>query len=161
MNDYRYAISNRFSSYTLNAHFIEASLYKLGKYTPRTVDVFTLQSHVTAPSGTPLLADGIWMLANPHATDKAPTNFLHGGPVAGSPGLSFHHFHFEMGTMAVSRHGQSSANPPRAWSPAQRLPGAVNVAFFDGHVEQTPLDRLWQLHWHRDYKPPLKRPGLP
>jgi prepilin-type processing-associated H-X9-DG protein len=40
------------------------------------------------------------------------------------------------------------------------LPGAINVSFYDGHVEQVKLERLWQLSWHRDYVPPPKRPGL-
>jgi hypothetical protein len=34
------------------------------------------------------------------------------------------------------------------------------MGFFDGHVEQVALDRLWQLHWHKDYVAPEKRPGL-
>jgi prepilin-type processing-associated H-X9-DG protein len=43
---------------------------------------------------------------------------------------------------------------------ATKLPGAVNVCFYDGHVEQVKLERLWQLYWHKDYVPPAKRPGL-
>jgi len=35
------------------------------------------------------------------------------------------------------------------------------VAFFDGHVEQVQLERLWQLYWYYDCQPPGKRPGLP
>jgi len=42
-----------------------------------------------------------------------------------------------------------------------KLPGAINVSFWDGHVEQVKLEGLWQLYWHRDYVPPAKRPGLP
>jgi hypothetical protein len=34
------------------------------------------------------------------------------------------------------------------------------VALFDCHVEQVPLEKLWQLYWHKDYEPPAKRPGL-
>ena len=41
------------------------------------------------------------------------------------------------------------------------LPGAINAAFFDGHVELVKLDDLWQLYWHKNYQPPAKRPGLP
>ena len=42
----------------------------------------------------------------------------------------------------------------------QPLPGAVNVAFFDGHGETVKLDNLWQLYWHADYKPPVSRIGV-
>jgi hypothetical protein len=34
------------------------------------------------------------------------------------------------------------------------------MGFFDGHVEQVALDRLWQLYWHKDYVAPAKRPGI-
>ena len=43
---------------------------------------------------------------------------------------------------------------------SQRLAGAINVAFFDAHAELVPLDRLWQLQWHRNYVTPAKRPGV-
>ena len=42
----------------------------------------------------------------------------------------------------------------------QPLPGAVNVAFLDGHGEPVTLDRLWQLYSDKYYQP-AKRPGLP
>jgi len=54
--------------------------------------------------------------------------------------------------------------PPAAIStnhpPNQRLPGASNMSFWDGHIEQVKVDHLWNLSWHRNYKPPPKRPGL-
>jgi prepilin-type processing-associated H-X9-DG protein len=40
------------------------------------------------------------------------------------------------------------------------LPGAANVAFFDGHGETVKLDQLWQLYWHVNYNPPARRQGL-
>ena len=43
---------------------------------------------------------------------------------------------------------------------SRRLPGAINVSFYDGHVETVKLERLWSLHWHKNYRPPAKRPGL-
>jgi prepilin-type N-terminal cleavage/methylation domain-containing protein/prepilin-type processing-associated H-X9-DG protein len=39
------------------------------------------------------------------------------------------------------------------------LPGAINLAFCDGHAEQVQLERLWSLSWPRNYMPPAKRPG--
>ena len=65
-----------------------------------------------------------------------------------------------MGLFAIPRHGSPSDKVSTNHPPNLPLPGAINVAFFDGHVEQVKLDRLWQLTWHRDYRPPDKRPGL-
>ena len=56
-----------------------------------------------------------------------------------------------MEVIAIPRHGGGSHG---------RLPGAVNVGFFDGHAESTKLDKLWQLSWHVGYEAPEKRPGL-
>lgn len=44
------------------------------------------------------------------------------------------------------------------WPSDQSLPGAVNIGFFDGHIEPVPLERLWQLVWHSGYQPPDRRP---
>ena len=48
----------------------------------------------------------------------------------------------------------------QGWVHPEPLPGAVNVSFFDGHGELIKLDCLWQLYWHKDYRPPAKRTGL-
>ena len=47
------------------------------------------------------------------------------------------------------------------WPLNQKLPGAVSVGFFDGHVEQVQLEKLWQLVWYRGCVPMAKRPGAP
>jgi prepilin-type processing-associated H-X9-DG protein len=62
--------------------------------------------------------------------------------------------------VTIPRHGSRPTQISRNWPPDARLPGAINVGFFDGHVEQVRLERLWQLYWHKDYEPPAKRPGL-
>jgi prepilin-type processing-associated H-X9-DG protein len=45
--------------------------------------------------------------------------------------------------------------------PSLLLPGAINVAFYDGHVELIPMRKVWELTWHYDYEPPPKLPGDP
>jgi prepilin-type processing-associated H-X9-DG protein len=65
-----------------------------------------------------------------------------------------------MSFITIPRHGTRPVAVPRNWPASQRLPGAINVALFDCHVEQVPLEKLWQLYWHKDYEPPAKRPGL-
>ena len=62
--------------------------------------------------------------------------------------------------LCVPRHGKRPSPIPKKLRPDQTLPGAVKLSFFDGHAELVPLERLWSLYWHRDYKPPEKRPGL-
>ena len=67
------------------------------------------------------------------------------------------------GTMAsftIPRHGARPSKVSTNQPPAAKLPGAINIAFYDGHVETVKLERLWQLNWHKDYKVPAKRPGL-
>jgi prepilin-type processing-associated H-X9-DG protein len=66
-----------------------------------------------------------------------------------------------MAIFSIPRHGRRPQRTSQLWPASQPLPGAVSVTFFDGHVELVKLDNLWQLCWHRNYKPPAKRPGLP
>ena len=62
-----------------------------------------------------------------------------------------------MQSFCISRHGSSFRGvvPVTAGS---KLPGAVNFVMVDGHVEATPLDRLWRLTWHRGYQPRDQHP---
>jgi prepilin-type processing-associated H-X9-DG protein len=64
-----------------------------------------------------------------------------------------------MASYNLPRHGYTGRVATNH-SPKARLPGAINVVFYDGHVEGVKLERLWQLYWHKDYKAPEKRPGL-
>jgi prepilin-type processing-associated H-X9-DG protein len=116
---------------------------------------FRREVEIRDPSVTPVFADGIYWIVTgevggPRATDE-PANNLVTGVLPGIRGMP----HF-----TIPRHGSrpsklSTNNPASA-----KLPGAINVAFYDGHVETVKLERLWQLHWHRNYQPPAKRPGL-
>ena len=64
-----------------------------------------------------------------------------------------------MWMVAIARHGRRPNPVPTYYWPAnQPLPGAINAAFFDGHVELVKLEDLWQLYWHKNYQPPAKRP---
>jgi prepilin-type processing-associated H-X9-DG protein len=65
-----------------------------------------------------------------------------------------------MSAFAIPRHGSRSSRISTNHPPNVKLPGAINIAFYDGHVETVKLERLWQLSWHRGYLPPAKRPGL-
>jgi prepilin-type N-terminal cleavage/methylation domain-containing protein/prepilin-type processing-associated H-X9-DG protein len=122
-------------------------------------EAFLRDSNVRSPDGTPVFGDGVTGLATgpgyswgPHAGDL-PTRNLVSGMNGGPP--------FGMPLFAIPRHGARPAKPATNHPPNLKLPGAINMSFYDGHVELVKLDRLWSLDWHKDYVPPVKRPGLP
>ena len=106
---------------------------------------------------TPLFADGLehwwWGSAQflgPKATDYPSRNLVSG--VGTLPN--------GMGSFTLPRHGSRPSRISTNHPPNLKLPGAINVDFYDGHVESVKLEGLWQLYWHRDYRPPARRPGL-
>ena len=121
---------------------------------------FKSEARIQWPAMTPVLPEStVWFdLADPSWTwgDGTPPTWVYvigrGDPLLVNSGLSF---------FALARHGNRPGRIPDHWAPGQRLPGAINVAFFDGHVERVQLERLWQLYWYYDCQPPGKRPGLP
>jgi prepilin-type N-terminal cleavage/methylation domain-containing protein/prepilin-type processing-associated H-X9-DG protein len=113
---------------------------------------FESEGAVMFPANTPILADvGLWPVPIPTEDEGPPFN------------LSVPPGEFSDGGMrgfVIARHGER----PRSaglWPANQRLPGAINVAFFDGHAQLVPLESLWGLDWHRNWAAPGKRPGLP
>ena len=115
---------------------------------------FRTEGDVTRPVTTPEIADAQFFWVWPEAADSPPRSLVKMWSISSSGTGS-------MQIMAIPRHGSRPNPVPKVWAPDRPLPGAINVAFFDGHVESVRLERLWQLYWHRDYHPPAKRPGLP
>jgi len=115
--------------------------------------LFRAEGEIQYPSSTPVFADGVggWLTLawwfGPRATDLPARNLVSGRLVG-------------MSMFTIPRHGSRPSKVPKDHPPAAKLPGAINVSFYDGHVEQVKLERLWQLYWHKDYTPPVKRPGL-
>jgi prepilin-type N-terminal cleavage/methylation domain-containing protein/prepilin-type processing-associated H-X9-DG protein len=114
---------------------------------------FLKEAQISNPGTTPVLADGIYTWVSPMAA-KIPSDVA-----------SFHPTGTDSGDLPASivifRHGNHPNPVPASWPLTQRLPGAINVTFFDGHAELVPLDNLWNLTWNRTWLPPAKRPGLP
>src|SRR5439155_22005338 len=104
---------------------------------------------ITRTAETPTFSDGIMMDVWLRAADLPARNLRLGSQ-----------FPEDMGNLTIPRHGSLPSTLPRDYPPVNRLPGAINIGFFDGHVAQVPLERLWQLYWHKNYVPPDKRPGL-
>jgi prepilin-type N-terminal cleavage/methylation domain-containing protein len=110
--------------------------------------VFGKESSVEVPTMTPFVGDAMWVDSWPLATDKPARNLYEGDGVAGG-----------IGRYCIARHsGRGAKAAPRKVDTAAQLPGAVNLACMDGHVETAKLDKLWSFYWHRGYVPPATRP---
>ena len=122
---------------------------------PLAALVFPSEDAVDRPASTPLVMDAVspgiaWATAtNPPPRDLTgatqPGGFGFGGITAA----------------AIARHGNVPGKVASPWPARERLPGGINIVYFDNHVELTPLEKLWSLTWHKDYVAPAKRPGLP
>jgi prepilin-type N-terminal cleavage/methylation domain-containing protein/prepilin-type processing-associated H-X9-DG protein len=119
-------------------------------------EVFQSESQIEDSSRTPLFADGIaelLLFPGPHERDLPASNLFFGAKDA-FINLS------AMSNFTIPRHGARPRSIPTKFAPADKLPGAINMSFYDGHVEQVKLERLWSLYWHRNWRTPAKRPGL-
>lgn len=108
---------------------------------------FSSDVAVTAPTTTPFFMDSIWVDTWPQATD-APARDVFTGDVNGA-----------MGRITIARHGSGSGRKGAQPVPAgAKLPGAINIAYVDGHAALVPLEKLWSQTWHRGYVEPATRP---
>lgn len=153
-------------SYTHNSWFTGGAGPSGGTGSARESGHFRSEAGVEHPASTPIFADGVqgagnlifggawfvWVLAGsgPLATDYPAKNLVTGGDW----------WEGGMGLFTIPRHGSRPLSIPTSHPLSARLPGAINAAFYDGHVESVRLERLWNLHWHKDYVPPERRPGL-
>jgi prepilin-type processing-associated H-X9-DG protein len=116
-----------------------------------------LEGDIRDPARTPVAADGRFIGNFPLAHSPASGDLAgHGGLL--QPTVTWSEF--DMSAVAIPRHGRRPFSFPARWPNDRPLPGAVNMNFYDGHVAQVPLEQLWQQEWHRDYRPPTKRPRL-
>src|SRR6185436_9265995 len=94
---------------------------------------FRSEGEIGQPSQTPTFADAVhfWWVW-PQATDRPAANLETGQPWVGM-GTG-------MGALTIPRHGSRPNRVPTDHRPDQALPGAINVAFYDGHVELVKLD---------------------
>ena len=129
--------------YALNGY-----LYTLSPYGDPT-NFFRAEADVSVPVKTPFFADAIWVDAWPTPADRPARNLSNGDQFTGG-GLS---------RIAIPRHAASLSAASKNFDPKNLLPGAVNVAFADNHVETVRLERLWDLNWHKNWVAPTTRPG--
>jgi prepilin-type N-terminal cleavage/methylation domain-containing protein/prepilin-type processing-associated H-X9-DG protein len=139
------------SSYTWNGAFDADYTYqylRANNLPLASCPVFDNNTDVRLPSQTPLWAEGDSSSIRHEADTRPPWTWNYDY----APGSGF----------AISRHGSRPLNFAAFEKilPDQKLPGAINISYFDGHIEQVALERLWSQYWHPDYIAPAKRPGL-
>ena len=109
-------------------------------------------SQVQNGSETPLFADSVFVDVAPLETDPPPTDLYSGSLGQGYPEA-------EMGRCTIPRHGWGNpGSAPQDFDPSQALPGAIDMAMTDGHVELVRLENLWNYTWHLGWNVPGRRP---
>jgi prepilin-type N-terminal cleavage/methylation domain-containing protein len=99
---------------------------------------FQKDTAVTQPALTPFFMDAIWPDTWPAATD-VPAADLYLGNVNSA-----------LGRVCIARHPlQKRARAVNA----QRLPGAIQMSYVDGHSGKLPLQQLKTVYWHKGYVP--------
>jgi prepilin-type N-terminal cleavage/methylation domain-containing protein/prepilin-type processing-associated H-X9-DG protein len=115
------------------------------------------ESFIRDAARTPAFADGVWYFMFPVEINDAGNPIdLYNGAFRNINGCSH-----GMGIGLIDRHGRRGANAaPRALPnpPRNQLPGAINLAFVDGHAEKEKLENLWNYPWHRGWVTPNPRP---
>lgn len=117
----------------------------------RSQYAYRKEGEIKKPATTPTLVDSIWVDAWPEDRDRPAQNLFTGDNFR-QPGMS---------RVAIPRHGgiTPSQKGLSNWPSQETLPGAVNVAFADSHAELVPLEKLWSLSWHKNFRVRAKRFG--
>ncbi len=97
---------------------------------------YVKESNIKNPSLTPYFSDSTWVDGGVNFTDPFPTDLYNGDDTPGAGG---------MGRVCIARHGVTRA--PRTIAANSVMPGRVDVALADGHVEASKLNNLKQYLW--------------
>jgi prepilin-type N-terminal cleavage/methylation domain-containing protein len=117
---------------------------------------FMKDSRIARPSSTPVFSDSVWAENWPKMTDLPATNLYTG---TRGPFLDAMNGGASMGQLTIPRHGGVVPGAAsRAFDAHDRLPGAINLVCFDGHVEMSKLENLWNYQWHFNWVAPSPRP---
>lgn len=133
-------------SYTFNG-FLYAGGWTFSGVASTTC-AFMQQTAVRTPDITPVIGDGIWPDAWPDTNNPVsnPCNLQTGHYNSGTA----HDGGEGMGRYCIARHGPNRVStPPVALAGFNIImPGGINMAFMDGHVDDQSLNNLWNLTWH-------------
>ncbi len=118
-------------------------------------DNYVSAADVTQVSRTPVLSDELWVDGWPSRTDgRSPDlNTLTWNESNQSGGG------MGMWRYCIARHGEvPSSGAPTVNRASTAMVGGINIAFFDGHVELVPLEKLWNQYWSRSWVPSVNPP---
>jgi prepilin-type processing-associated H-X9-DG protein len=110
-------------------------------------NVFHNQIAARRPSLTPAFCDAIYWNCRLEETD-APSRDLYQPQAVLTSGNTR-----QILTQFIARHGDFPASEAPHDLDSNLLPGAINIAFADGHAENVPLENLWTLYWHKNWNP--------
>jgi len=134
-------------SYALNGWLYDSS----DPYGTPTQFGFGTENGVQKPAQTPFFGDAIWVDAWAEAQDPPALNLYAGNVGSGAIGGG-------MGRWSIARHSTQIRQTARSTS-GGGMSGAINLGYFDGHVEVVKLFNLWNQYWHRNYVPPASIPA--
>jgi prepilin-type processing-associated H-X9-DG protein len=140
------------SSYAFNGWFYTGNL----QYNIAVNDItnhFPADSAVRFPSQTPVFSNAMLPQTWPIPSDLPATD-LRDGQTVFSDALEY-----MMMRVTIARHGGRPASAaPTSVNIAKPLPGTINLAMFDGHVETSPLGNLWNYYWCYGWQIPKPDP---
>jgi prepilin-type N-terminal cleavage/methylation domain-containing protein/prepilin-type processing-associated H-X9-DG protein len=133
------------ASYANNTWLRDAGLIDTNNDDPR---FFSKPSSVVRSSQTPVFADSVFPDVAPNPGEAPATNFYTGVNWRGEDGVAW----ASVSGITVARHGDRPASAsPRNVSLHQTLPGRINLALYDGHVEKVPIGNLWNYYWSQNW----------
>jgi prepilin-type processing-associated H-X9-DG protein len=135
--------------YAINGYLGLGRNYKQAKAgTFKVRNVFHVNEAVRQPALTPVFCDAIYWNCRLEETTSPPRNLYQPQGIIIGPGT-----YRQILTQFIARHGDSPASEAPRELTSEFLPGAINMAFVDGHAETVPLENLWKLHWHKNWDP--------
>jgi len=145
---------------------VNAGSYAMNQYLtlPAGIgDGWQFGNHIPAhPSETPAFADAIAPVGGPWGVAMPATNLYTGYYTLVLPGDPVSQDYRGMTTFTIARHGSRSASAAPRWVDISKpIPGMIQMALYDGHVEKARLENLWNYYWSQNWWIPNPRPGLP
>jgi prepilin-type N-terminal cleavage/methylation domain-containing protein/prepilin-type processing-associated H-X9-DG protein len=128
-----------FGSYAINAWLYSQSVYNPPSTPPYDTMYYARDTSIAQPGLTPVFMDTIWPDTWPQRTDVPATDLFNGGGPTAGP----------FGRICVARHPLLRVNV----TTGQRLPGAINMSYADGHATRLPLQKIKTVLWHVGYVP--------
>lgn len=130
------------SSYGYNKWLESSAIYGSD---PRN---FNQETSIAHPSQTPVFTDCTWINFYPDMSDTPPLSLYNpiGSPGTGPTGMT---------RIFIARHGGRAAGsaPQKLSFGTTTFPGAIDMGFWDGHVETAKLQDLWTFYWNPQWSP--------